>query len=174
MLSSSTKPTVTSLDEDLKTQQAAKYSVERENEARQWIEEILKVKLEGTFAEALHDGIHLCNLINILNPTVKPLKPTSSKLSFKQMENIHLFLLALADLKVPSFETFQTVDLYEEKNMNQVVDCMFALSRCAEKNGFQGPKLGPKLATAVKREFTEQQLKEAKYAIPKLARDQWT
>lgn len=62
------------------------------------------------------------------------------------MENINAFLEALIKLGVPKHETFQTVDLYEGKNVVQVVDCIFAFSRHAVAAGFQGPLLGPKLA----------------------------
>jgi hypothetical protein len=37
-------------------------------------------------------------------------------------------------------------DLYENKNLGQVVASIFALSRHAQKHGFNGPLLGPKLA----------------------------
>lgn len=62
------------------------------------------------------------------------------------MENINAFLDALIKLGVPKHETFQTVDLYEGKNIIQVIDCIFAFSRHAVASGFQGPLLGPKLA----------------------------
>jgi uncharacterized phage-associated protein len=139
---------VTSLDADLKKIQASKYSIEREQQAREWIEQILETKLQGPFAESLKDGIHLCNLINKLLPRwATKLTPAKSKFKFKQMENIHLFLMALEIIKVPSFETFQTIDLFEEKNVNQVIDCLFSVSRCAEKNlAFKGPYLGPRLS----------------------------
>ena len=56
-------------------------------------------------------------------------------------------------------DQFTTVDLYEAKNMTQVVDGLHALGRCAQKNGFQGPVIGAKEGTEHKREFTEAQLK---------------
>lgn len=63
------------------------------------------------------------------------------------MENINTFLSALTDqLGVPKHDQFQTVDLYEGKNMLQVVDTIFAFSRYAVSKGFDGPLLGPKLA----------------------------
>ncbi|KAJ3312941.1 Muscle-specific protein 20 [Boothiomyces sp. JEL0838] len=169
MLAANNNPQpVKGLDSDLKLKRQSKYSPEREQEAREWIEQVAFVQLEGEFADALKDGVALCKLINNLMPDRKPIKPSTSKLAFKQMENIHAFLQGVTDLGVPSFESFQTIDLYEKKNMNQVVDCIFAISRVAEKNGFDGPRLGPKLAQKVERNFTEEQLKEAKFAVPKL------
>ena len=47
-----------SLDKDLKLKQDGKYSVEREQKARQWIEEVIGRKLEGeTFQEQLKASI---------------------------------------------------------------------------------------------------------------------
>ncbi|KAJ2996888.1 Muscle-specific protein 20 [Globomyces sp. JEL0801] len=160
--------THTTLDEDLKLKAKAKYSPEREAEARDWLQSITGIQLMGTFAEALHDGIVLCTAINILMPNRNPIKPTTSRLAFRQMENIASFLAAIEELGVPSFESFQTIDLYEEKNMNQVIDCIFAVSRMANKKGYNGPILGPKLAEKNVRTFTEEQIAQAKFAVPLL------
>ncbi|KAJ3336101.1 hypothetical protein HDU91_001890, partial [Kappamyces sp. JEL0680] len=97
-----------SLDKDLKIKQDSKYSIEREQEARQWIESVVGHALpEGTFQEQLKDGIVLCEVVNAIMPG-KTLKPSASKLGFKQMENIHAFLVAIAELGVRPFESFQT------------------------------------------------------------------
>lgn len=45
-----------------------------------------------------------------------------------------------------------------------MTNCIFALSRCAEKYGYAGPRLGPKLATATTRVFTAEQLVESRLA----------
>lgn len=60
---------------------------------------------------------------------VKPVKLTTSKFPFKQMEVIGQYLDRISKLGVLSQESFQTVDLYEGKNMLQVIDSIFALSR---------------------------------------------
>ena len=63
------------------------------------------------------------------------------------MENIHLFLNALSEkLGVPKYDQFQTIDLYENKNMLAVIDSIFALSRYATAKGYVGPCIGPKLS----------------------------
>ena len=89
---------VQGLDKDLKQKQLSKYSPEREQEARDWIEQVAFVQLHGEFADSLKDGVALCKLINNLMPERKEIKPTSSKLAFKQMENIHAFLQGVSDL----------------------------------------------------------------------------
>jgi hypothetical protein len=81
------------------------------------------------------------------------------------MENINLFLQTLDKVGVPKHDQFQTVDLYEAKNLGQVVLSIFALARHAQKHGFEGPSLGPKLAEKREVEFTEQQLNQGKSII---------
>lgn len=51
------------------------------------------------------------------------------------MENIAHFLAGADKLGVPKHDLFQTIDLYEKKNMTQVVDTIFAVSRYAYKAG---------------------------------------
>lgn len=60
-----------------------------------------------------------------------------------------------------------TVDLFEAKNMVQVVQCIHALGRASQKiGGFAGPYIGVKLADAQKREWTEEQLRQSETFIP--------
>jgi hypothetical protein len=51
---------------------------------------------------------------------------------------------------VPRHDLFQTVDLYEDKNMVQVVLAIYALGGRAQKNRFNGPVIGVKHADANK------------------------
>lgn len=51
------------------------------------------------------------------------------------MENISIFLRGAEALGVPKHDLFQTVDLFEKKNMTQVVDSIFAISRYGFKAG---------------------------------------
>lgn len=46
---------------------------------------------------------------------------------FLQMENIELFLVYCQSYGVPKTSLFQTVDLYEGRNMAQVLSCLQAL-----------------------------------------------
>eukprot|EP00842_Homolaphlyctis_polyrhiza_P002152 jgi/Hompol1/2938/HPOL_006238-RA len=168
-MSTSSKP-VQSLDADLAAKAAAKYDPAREALAGDWLQEVSGVAFDPSlsFAENLKSGVILCKAINAVMPHSPITKIAESKMAFKQMENIHAFLEKMKELGVPSFESFQTVDLFEAKNINQVVQSIFALSRHAEKNGFNGPRLGPKLVEKNERQFTEQQLAEAKHAVPLL------
>ena len=78
-------------------------------------------------------------------------------------------MTASASYGVGDSDIFTTVDLYEEKNMTQVVDGVHALGRAAQKNGFQGPVIGVKEGTENKRNFTEAQLKAGEGIVGKQA-----
>ncbi|KAJ2998328.1 hypothetical protein HDV02_004642 [Globomyces sp. JEL0801] len=109
------------MDKELAEKAAAKYDVNREKEAREW-------------------------LANELVDPNSMKKPNVSSMPFKQMENINNFLLALDKLGVPKHDQFQTIDLFESKNMGSVVDTIFAFSRTAVKKGLCCNLLGPKLS----------------------------
>ena len=137
-----------------------------EAEARAWIEAVIgEGPLEGTLQEALKSGVVLCNLINKIKPGVCK-APTNKKLPFMQMENIAAYLEACRDIGIPDFESFQTIDLFEDQNMKAVVLNIHSLGRTAQKLGFAGPTLGVKESAGNKREFTEEQLNAGKNIVP--------
>jgi hypothetical protein len=148
---------------------SAKYEPEKEAEAREWMEAIVGEPLANQdvgpipFHESLKDGTYLCKLANILQPG--SVKFNSSKLAFKQMENISQFLSFCERYGLAKTDLFQTVDLYEKQNMWNVVLTIFALGRKAQKNGFDGPVLGPRESTKNVREFSEEQLKAGQNVI---------
>jgi hypothetical protein len=72
--------------------------------------------------------------VNAVLPESK-LKPSSSKIAFKQMENVGNFLKAINHAGVATHDQFQTVDLYENKNIVQVIDTILTFSRIAQKSG---------------------------------------
>lgn len=55
------------------------------------------------------------------------------------MENIAKFLEGCERLGCPKHDLFQTIDLYESKNLGQVVDAIHSLSRHAAKAGCDVP-----------------------------------
>jgi len=148
---------------ELAAKKDAKYDPELEKEVVQWMALINGESLEGQpLDEALKDGVYLCNLINNLQPgSVK--KVNASKMAFKQMENIGLFLQGCESYGVAKMDLFQTVDLYEAQNMPQVLNGIFALGR---KAGMKGkPGIGPKESAENKREFTEEQTRAGQNVI---------
>jgi hypothetical protein len=143
---------------------ASKYDMSRESEARIWIQAVLKQDIsEGSFMEVLKSGVVLCNLINAV--TKSNIKPSPSSMPFKQMENISLFLKEMSQLGVPTHEVFQTIDLFEFKNPNQVLDSIYSLSRHASKKGYEGPVLGPKLGDKHIVNFSNEQLNQGKHVV---------
>ncbi|XP_054765226.2 muscle-specific protein 20-like [Lytechinus pictus] len=161
---------------ELANKTAAKFDTELANEAFEWIAAVLQtgspefassfgtVVTQKDFQEPLRDGVVLCHLINVISPgSVK--KINSSKMAFKQMENIGNFLTGCENLGINKVDLFQTVDLYESGNIPQVVNGIFALGRKAQKTGYNGPRLGPEEATQNKREFTEEQLRAGEGVI---------
>ncbi|KAJ3027311.1 UNVERIFIED_CONTAM: hypothetical protein HDU68_004050 [Siphonaria sp. JEL0065] len=156
------------LDKELADKAAAKYDPQRELEARNYIEQVSGHRFPSdNFHESLKDGTILCHMINNILPQ-NQIKVVQSKMPFKQMENIGHFLNRVELLGVPAHERFMTVDLFEAKNMNQVVNTIFSISRHAAAKGFQGPVLGPKLTEKNERTFTEEQLQQARAMPSKL------
>ena len=49
--------------------------------------------------------------------------------SFKLMENLNSFQQAIKKYGVPDEDCFQTVDLFEKRNVPQVTQCLMALGR---------------------------------------------
>lgn len=61
---------------------------------------------------------------------------------------------------LPETEIFQTADLFERRNIQQVALSLYALGRITQKHPeWQGPSLGPKMSDENKRSFTEEQLR---------------
>ncbi|XP_022109736.1 myophilin-like [Acanthaster planci] len=149
---------------ELADKTAAKYDPQQEREAQDWIEAVTGERVQGSFQEGLKSGVILCKLINVLQPgSVK--KINESKMAFKMMENIGNFLDACYAYGCPKADLFQTVDLYENQNMPQVINGIHALGRKAQAKGFSGPTLGPKESQGNKREFSEEQMREGRGVI---------
>ncbi|KAJ2801832.1 Protein kinase of the Mitotic Exit Network, partial [Coemansia helicoidea] len=97
--------------------------------AVRFIDAVLGLQLEAcSLREDLRDGVVLCRLINALRPGA--VKRINTKgLPFTQMENISNFLAAAQSLGLASSDLFQTVDLYEGKNMSRVVMTLLTIAR---------------------------------------------
>ncbi|XP_053208287.1 muscle-specific protein 20-like [Panonychus citri] len=139
---------------------AGKRDTQLESEILQWIAAIVGEPLPaGSFEDVLKDGIILCKLMNKLAPGSCKKIATSGP-SFKLMENINTFQTAARNYGVPEIDVFQTVDLFEKRNIPQVTQCLLALGRtCYLHSDFNGPYLGPKPSEECKRDFSEEQLR---------------
>lgn len=163
-----------SFDRDLKAKEKAKYDdrfEEMSSEAAIWICEVLHRPMfeftqedddDDDLCTHLKDGTILCALANTVIPN--SIRYKSSTMPFIQMENISAFLtFSATKLRIPQHDLFQTIDLYERKNIFQVVQAIHTFSRYAVQQGFlEARYLGPKMATSQSREFSQEQLNEAK------------
>jgi len=138
---------------------------EAEAEAQAWIEAITGEKFPGEYGQSLKNGIILCKLMQKLLPgTCKRICQKGS--DFQLMENINAFQAAARKYGIDENELFQTVDLWTLKGIPSVTKCIHALGRHAQKKpDWNGPVLGPKMADANKREFTQEQMEAGKHLV---------
>jgi hypothetical protein len=97
--------------------------------------------------------------MNKINPGC-PIKRINTKGgNFALMENHAAIQKSMKNYGVPEEEVFQTVDLFEARNIKGVVKSLLALGRTAKNKGFDGPTIGPKMSEGEKREWTEEELR---------------
>ena len=85
--------------------------------------------------EKLKSGVILCNLMNVIKPGSIKKFNTNAKMPFHQMENIGLFNEAMRSYGVQPDYLFVTTDLFEGKNMVQVLIGLRALGSKASSSG---------------------------------------
>ncbi|KAF2902791.1 hypothetical protein ILUMI_03399 [Ignelater luminosus] len=156
-----------SLERQVRAKLASKRDPQQDKEAQEWIETVLGAKFPPgqLYEDVLRDGTILCQLLNKLAPGSVP-KINTSGGQFKFMENINNFQDALKKYGVNDVDVFQTVDLYEKKDIAQVTNTVFALGRQTYKHPeWKGPYLGPKPSDENVREFSEEQLKAGQTVI---------
>jgi len=136
---------------------------EQEKEVLDWIGDVLGEPVPaGDFEEVLKNGVILCKLMNKISPGAVP-KFKEKGMPFILMENIQSFLKAAKTYGVPDTEVFQTPDLFEARNVPQVTLCIYSLARTTQKHPeYDGPAMGPKMATENKRNFTEEDIRKGR------------
>ncbi|KAJ9579889.1 hypothetical protein L9F63_004449, partial [Diploptera punctata] len=160
-------PVTMSLERQVRAKLAGKRNLEQEKEAQEWIETVLGEKFPPgeLYEDVIRDGQVLCKLMNKISPGSVP-KINSSGTQFKMMENINMFQQALKNYGVADVDVFQTVDLWEKKDIAQVTTTLFALGRTTYRHPeWNGPYLGPKPSEECKRDFTEEQLRAGETII---------
>ena len=99
---------------------------------------------------ALRSGVQLCRVMNVILPgSAAAVEETADGAGsggggnpFKQRENISSFLRLCRECNVAEFDLFETNDLFEARNPQQVLQCIHALGKaCATVPGFDGPFL---------------------------------
>lgn len=122
------------------------------------------------FQNWLKDGCLLSELINSLHGANKPIKSIKvSGMAFKQMEQISMFLKAAENYGVTKTDMFQTVDLFEGKDLAAVQRTLMALGSLAvtkDDGNYKGdPSWFHKKAQENRRDFSEEQLTEGRNVI---------
>ncbi|XP_047001197.1 muscle-specific protein 20-like [Schistocerca americana] len=148
-------------------QVAGRRDPEQEREAQQWIEAVTGERFPPgvPYEDALRDGILLCKLMNRLQPGIIQ-KVNVSGGDYKMMDNLSQFHKACVKYGVPDVDLFQTVDLWDKKNIVAVTTTIFAIGRTAYKHPeWPGPWLGPRPAEENRREWTEEQLRAGESVI---------
>ncbi|CAF0734358.1 unnamed protein product [Rotaria sordida] len=161
------RPTKHGLAKEAYDKVQSKYDVVQAYEALEWIKEMIGEQFDTSgdmdnVYNQLKDGRKLCQLMNSIVPNSIP-KINNGENSFKLMENIARFVQAAKIYGLTDAETFQTVDLYEKLNLHQVIVCLFALGRKAQKQGLRG--LGPKESDKNERSFSAETLKQGNMVI---------
>merc|ERR1712110_1337417 len=159
------------LSAELKLKKEAKYDPEEAKKCLGWINQVTAAgldvngcKTDEQFAEQLKNGQALCKLINAIAPgSVRRINTMSA--TFKQRENIEMYLAGCSKYGLSQADLFQVNDLYEMKNVYMVVDNCNSLSGLAQKKGWNGPSLGVKHASQNLRQFDEATLNAGKSVI---------
>ncbi|KAA0184474.1 Transgelin [Fasciolopsis buskii] len=151
----------------------SRYDPDAERQAIGWINQLLGQSIplgRENVQRSLKNGQILVELISAIydrTPNLpqkaqmvrRPIRPSAGNAPFKQMENIQKFLDCCEAYGVPRECLFQTVDLYEARNMAQVLATLLQLGTECQRNGFQGPACGPKPTYANRRQWSEDQLR---------------
>jgi len=148
------------LDADLANKSAAKMDQNADafEKAQSWIEQVIGRPFPEDFGSSLKDGTILCELLNCIKPGC--IKANTSTMPFKQMENVSNYLKVSRALGVKQHDCFETVDLYEQKDLLIVALQIHALGSAIQIScpDYGGPVIGVKIAEKNVRTFTPEQI----------------
>ncbi|GAA5869494.1 hypothetical protein JCM3774_001467 [Rhodotorula dairenensis] len=119
-------------------------------EARTWIEAHVTTRADPTiplwdsesiadFEKALRNGYALAHLARSLGgPSCQGPIYNDPIRHFRHTANINIFFQLLNEVKLPEIFRFETVDLYDGKNIPKVIYCIHALSHLLARRGLTG------------------------------------
>merc|ERR1711941_170021 len=114
------------------------YCEKREEQAMDWIEAVTKEEIDD-FYENLKSGLVLCKLINSIYPNVVK-KVGQKDVPLVHRDNIQQYLNACKRVGLNSGQSFNVNDLYEKKDLDAVINNIFALGMKAEyAPAYNGP-----------------------------------
>jgi len=112
-----------------------------ESEVVNWVQSKTGSQKGGqSLAAWLKDGKVLCALANSLQAGVVS-RIEQSSAPFKQRENVANFLQAARKIGVRDGDCFETADLFDEKDMGGVIQCLDALKRATSAGGPKASKV---------------------------------
>eukprot|EP00026_Physarum_polycephalum_P014751 Phypoly_transcript_15300.p1 GENE.Phypoly_transcript_15300~~Phypoly_transcript_15300.p1 ORF type:complete len:262 (+),score=57.78 Phypoly_transcript_15300:109-894(+) len=108
---------------------------QRQLEVKIWIEEVVGERLVfgDNLGSGLRDGTMLCRLINAIYPgLIDKWYETEPMPKHRMIENINIFLQKCRAVGVPEDKLFNAMDLFENRNLPLVVDCLLTLQLVTE------------------------------------------
>ncbi|GAV02231.1 hypothetical protein RvY_12823-1 [Ramazzottius varieornatus] len=128
-----------------------------EQAALQWIYAVLQEpRPDAPFDELLKDGQVLCRLMRKVDPRLIR-KINTSGGPIKLMENLAVFTEACRQLGVQHYDLFQSIDLWEQRDIGAVYNCLSQLGGILQSIRPDLPAYGPRIAEENTKFFSEQQ-----------------
>lgn len=106
------------------------------DQAKEWVCNITNTKFDITsFVEELPKGVLLAKVAQIFDPTfVRKIFEAPAK-EYKHVDNIVIFFDWCKKIKLGRHFLFETIDLYESKNIPKVIYCLHGLAMFLSKRG---------------------------------------
>lgn len=137
----------------------------RITEAKIWINQIIaKTELpplpdspfELVSNNLLKNGVYLATIVRVLEPSKNvEVHPANCKFPYLLVENIELFLHFCYKLRIPDYFKFESVDLFEGKNLSNVIETIHCLAFHLSKSK-NYPKIPPMINLSGSLKFSSQ------------------